>query len=72
MLLGTKAPGVQIIASGTFIAILMTVLIQATPPSGRRESMICWWKNKTATESKADNSGKYEIARPEFDRTAYG
>lgn len=30
MLLGMKAPGAQIIASVTFIAILMTILIQAT------------------------------------------
>ena len=30
MLVGMKAPGAQIIASVTFIAILMTILIQAT------------------------------------------
>jgi cell volume regulation protein A len=30
MLLGMKAPGAEIIASVTFIAILMTILIQAT------------------------------------------
>jgi cell volume regulation protein A len=30
MFVGTKAPGAQIIASVTFIAILMTILIQAT------------------------------------------
>jgi potassium/hydrogen antiporter len=30
MLVGIKAPGAQIIASVTFIAILMTILIQAT------------------------------------------
>jgi cell volume regulation protein A len=30
LLLGMKAPGAQIIASITFIAILMTILIQAT------------------------------------------
>ena len=30
MLLGMKAPGAQMIASVTFIAILMTILIQAT------------------------------------------
>ena len=30
LLLGMKAPGAQIIASVTFIAILMTILIQAT------------------------------------------
>ena len=30
MLVGLKAPGSQMIASVTFIAILMTILIQAT------------------------------------------
>ena len=30
MLIGMKAPGADIIASVTFIAILMTILIQAT------------------------------------------
>jgi len=30
ILLGMKAPGAEIIASVTFIAILMTILIQAT------------------------------------------
>jgi cell volume regulation protein A len=30
MFVGTKAPGAQIIASVTFTAILMTILIQAT------------------------------------------
>ena len=30
LLLGMKAPGAEIIASVTFIAILMTILIQAT------------------------------------------
>jgi cell volume regulation protein A len=30
MLVGMKAPGAQIIASVTFIAILVTILIQAT------------------------------------------
>jgi cell volume regulation protein A len=30
MLVGMKAPGAQVIASVTFIAILMTILIQAT------------------------------------------
>ena len=30
MLVGTKAPGAEMIASVTFIAILMTILIQAT------------------------------------------
>jgi len=30
LLLGMKAPGAQLIASVTFIAILMTILIQAT------------------------------------------
>ena len=30
MLMGLKAPGADIIASVTFIAVLMTILIQAT------------------------------------------
>jgi potassium/hydrogen antiporter len=30
LLLGMKAPGAQMIASVTFIAVLMTILIQAT------------------------------------------
>jgi cell volume regulation protein A len=30
MLVGMKAPGAQIIASVTFIAILVTILLQAT------------------------------------------
>jgi cell volume regulation protein A len=30
MLMGMKAPGAEVIASVTFIAVLMTILIQAT------------------------------------------
>jgi len=37
LLLGMKAPGAQMIASVTFIAILMTILIQAPTTKWLRE-----------------------------------
>jgi cell volume regulation protein A len=41
LLLGIKAPGAEIIASVTFIAILMTILIQPPRQNGSRENWIC-------------------------------
>ena len=48
LLLGMKAPGAQMIASVTFIAILMTILIQAPTTNGWAASLACW---KTASRN---------------------
>jgi hypothetical protein len=42
LLLGMKAPGAQMIASVTFIAILMTILIQAPTTEWLGRKLDCW------------------------------
>jgi cell volume regulation protein A len=50
LLLGMKAPGAEIIASVTFIAILMTILIQATTTK--------WLAGKLGLLVEQDAAGK--------------
>ena len=53
LLLGMKAPGAQIIASVTFIAILMTILIQAPTTKWLGKNLGLLEKAKTARPSRA-------------------
>ena len=54
LLLGMKAPGAQMIASVTFIAILMTILIQAPTTDGWDAGSGCW-RRVSACQADAES-----------------
>jgi NhaP-type Na+/H+ and K+/H+ antiporter len=57
LLLGMKAPGAHLIASVTFIAILMTILIQAPPRDGWEVSWRFWMR-----ANSLDLVGSFQLA----------
>ena len=56
LLLGMKAPGAQIIASVTFIAILMTILIQAPTTKWLGKAWVFWKNEKVQPEQMPERS----------------
>jgi len=61
MLVGMKVPGAQIIASVTFIAILMTILIQATTTKWLAGRLGVFERRTTGRPHPAPKTGKASL-----------